>query len=263
MARAQQSLKFYQGWVQHTRTEPKHHEFRYAYFQIWLDVEQPQLIDNISRFWSSKKFNLVRFKRDNYLPDTKSIKDRVTELIEQKTGKHFTGKVYLLSSLSYWGYSYSPVSFYFCYDENHTLMYILSEIHNTPWGERFTYVHDVAHSLSTDNTSLATNKPGDKLSFEFQKQFHVSPFMPMEIEYDWHFRIKDEKILISMNLQQNAKSIFNATLNLTGQTLSKPLANSVPLRYSLMCFKVLTAIYWNALVLWIKRIPFHSHPERN
>jgi len=233
-------------------------------FQIWWDVERPELIDEISPFWSSKKANLVRVLRDKYLPNKTnnqhSIYQQACLKIKQQTGKKFNGKVYLLANLSYWGYCYNPVSFYCCYDEQGSLSFILSEIHNTPWGERFTYVHDVNQYLKSTDSSQTKNIDDDKLVFEFDKQFHVSPFMPMGLKYEWSFSITHEKVLISMNLKQQTHSIFNATLNLQGQKLDQSLANKIPFKYPFMCLKVITAIYWNALRLWLKKVPFHDHP---
>lgn len=255
-----QPLKLYQGWVQHTRSQPKEHKFRYQYFQIWLDVEQPHHVDRISRFWSTKAFNFVRFQRKKYQPNNHSIHTSVCNIIKEKTGHEFNGKVYLLGNLTHWGYCYNPVTFYFCYNQDQHLEYILSEIHNTPWGERFTYLHDIARQ--ENRSSHPSNQLDGNLLFKFDKQFHVSPFMPMGLEYQWNFKITDGKILISMNLLQNSKSIFNATMNLNEQPLTRKKANQIALYYPLTCLKVLVAIYWQALRLWLKRIPFFTHPNK-
>jgi len=248
-------LKIYKGWLSHQRTKPTLHSFRYKVFQIWLDTERPELIDQISIWWSTKKPNLVRFDRKKFMPGPCNLYAQVCEKIRHQTGNQFNGKVFLLANLSYWGYCINPVSFYCCYEDDE-LRYFLSEVHNTPWGERFTYVHDIP-----DTNPLEGNS-GTHIA-QFDKAFHVSPFMPMDLDYEWQYKIENQQILICMNLMHDGAQIFNATLNLQGSQLTRNQANWLPFKYPFMCIKVVGAIYWNALRLWLKRVPFFSHPDRS
>ncbi len=255
------ALRLYEGWLSHKRMSPVEHEFRYKVFQIWLDVKQPQLLDTLSRWWSSSPFNLVHFDRRNYLPSKQPLYDEVLSVIEQQTGKAFAGDVYMLSNLSYWGHCYNPVTFFACYD-NGVLQYFISEIHNTPWGERFCYVHDVSLGAPTNtqaDAQLDTNNKKTHVA-HFDKNFHVSPFMPMGLRYEWRYTLSEQRSVISMNLSQDDTHIFNATLNLKGHDLTTKTANRLPFKYPFMCAKVVLAIYWQALKLWIKRVPFYRHP---
>jgi len=154
--------RFYNGVVTHARSEPIEHRFGYKYFQIWLNIDKIDQTCKLSPFWSNNRWNLVSFKRQKYQPDNKSIRESVVQKILQKTGTHFEGDIYLLANLSYWGFCYNPVVFLFCYNKKGELCFILTEIHNTPWFERFTYVHPV------DDPSLNTHKGRATLTAELE-----------------------------------------------------------------------------------------------
>lgn len=246
-------LKLFEGWVSHQRSTPVEHNFRYKIFQVWIDVKKTSLLDDISRWWSSKGFNLVQFKRQNYLPGDQSLYQEVCATLKQHTGNDFNGDAFLLASLSYWGYCFNPIVFIACY-EGGQLRYLITEVHNTPWNERFVYVHD---TFATDSV---VDKSGYHIA-DFDKAFHVSPFMPMDLQYQWKYQINESSFYISMRLLQKGDSIFNAILNLKGKPLSRAKANLIPFKFPFMCTKVVAAIYWQALILWVKRVPIFPHPK--
>ena len=271
--------KLYEGTVTHERFLPKHHKLGYGFFQVYIDLDDIDSLASQSRWWSVEKFNLVSFRRKDYLPGDSDLKQAVINHIYSQTGKSFSGKVFLLTSLRYWGYCYNPVSFYFCYDDNNRLCFILDDINNTPWNERHCYVHDCELSeqsnsatipsqtddISNDIISELSSREKNKFSFHFDKAFHVSPFMPMNLYYEWHYTIKENHILIHMELFESRKPDkqlqFYANMNLKALPFNQRNAKFLPIKYPFLCGKVLLAIYWNALKLWIKKVPFYDHPN--
>ncbi|RIZ69783.1 MAG: DUF1365 domain-containing protein [Methylococcales bacterium] len=245
----------YEGWVRHRRYTPKSHAFNYPVFMTWLALDELDQVMALSQFWSLERFNLVSFYRNDYLGGNtgEDLSSSVINRIKEHNGDDFKGRICLLTHLRFLGFCFNPVSFYFCYPEgSESPRYILAEINNTPWNERYCYVLDVEEGASQKN----------HCTFDFKKAFHVSPFMPMEQQYHWQFSLQESNLTIHMQLQQDNDCCFDATLQLKAKAMTPAEMRNLPLRFPFLTLSVVIAIYWQALRLWLKGIPFYSHPEK-
>ena len=98
------------------------------------------------------------------------------------------------------------------------------------------------------------------MQFEMPKQFHVSPFMSVDQGYRWQFTVPGKKLAVHMENLQDSKRVFDATLNLKHRPIATGSLAFVLLRFPLSTVRVLVAIHWQALLLWLKRVPVHDHP---
>lgn len=244
----------YTGHLRHRRFTPVKNTFRYGLFLVYLDLSELEGVFRGRWFWSTDHFNLAYFSRRDHLGDTRvSLDTAVRDLVASRTGTRPEGPIRLMTHLRYFGYCFNPVSFYYCYDPGgQRVETIVAEINNMPWREQHCYV--LGESLNVGR--------GRWKRFEFEKDFHVSPFMDMNIHYDWRLQEPGETLNIHMNNFEGEKKIFDATLTLRRLDLSGKHLARVLVHYPFMTAKVVGAIHWQALRLWVKRAPFHPHPAK-
>jgi len=238
----------FKGKVRHRRFTPKLHQFSYRLFMFCFDTGAiSDSFKNIKQI-SIEAFNWFSFRRKNYLNHPEiPLDDYARQLVKSKFNIYPKGKVYLLTHLSCLGYCLNPISLYFIFDEvNQQLEYLILEVTNTPWGEKHNYVLQ------------STAKPKNEVyRLRFQKELHVSPFLTMNYDYQFNLKLNKQKISIHMENHINGKKDFDVTLMLKATSAYKRVFRNFPL----ITYKVAAAIYWQALTLWMKGIPFHAHPK--
>ncbi len=243
----------YEGEVWHRRHAPRTHAFRYRMAQLFLDLDELDDVFAGRWLWSVERRNLAAFHRADFLgPATMPLTEAVRELVLERTGVRPDGPIRLLAHLRYGGYSFNPVSFYYCYAAGGQLLtHVVAEITNTPWKERHAYV------LPVDRATLQ----GRALCWTFDKDFHVSPFMAMQRRYAWRFTEPGRDLHVHMDVLREEHREFDAHLHLQRRPLDGAALARVLWRYPLMTGQVIGAIHWQAFRLWLKRTPVYTHPH--
>lgn len=250
----------YQGWVRHRRFRPRKNAFLYSVFMMYLDIEEIDSVLAQSPFWSKSRWTPACFKREDFLGDpTVSLDTAIRSEVLKKTGQEHTGPIRVLANLRYFGYVINPITTYYCFNKQQQLQFIVAEVTNTPWGERVSYV---LHCDPKPESSRKSNKGSRFNEFTFNKDMHVSPFNPMSMQYHWRSNVPGKRLLIDLRCTQEQQNVMDATLALQHQPITRSALNRIIWCYPWMTLKVVGAIYWQALKLWIKRVPFYSHSAK-
>ena len=213
-------------------------------------AELPELFDKYL-FWSARRPALAWFRRSDYLGNPNvGLDEAVRTQVEQATGQRPDGPIRLLTHLRYGGYAFNPMSMYYCFDQTGTrVQSMVVDVSNTPWGERRAYTLNVKD-----------NHDDVGLHAQFEKTLHVSPFMTMDLTYQLSASIPDKQLSLKISTLRNNRDIFDATLTMTRRPITSKNLNLALLRYPVITARVVAAIYWHALRLWTKKVPFVPHP---
>jgi DUF1365 family protein len=258
----------YEGTVWHRRQRPVTHQFRYGLLMLYLDLDemadlaQQKLLATSSR-WApvslrAGDYSLRPFEADAVQePDPADIGSYLRSAVEQyivlATGKRPAGPIRLLCQPRYFGYFFSPLNLYYCFDAaGREVEWVVAEVNNIPWRERHWYL------LAPENSG------GGHSRFEHTKEFHVSPFMPLAQRYAWQLGLPAERLTVAIDSRDEATAssgrLFSAVMSLRRRELARGWQYGAVARRGFVSAQVVAAIYWQALLLWWKGCPVYAHP---
>jgi len=253
MTRATINSCLYKAKVMHHRLAPKTHLFYYNVFMFYLDLDEIDSLAKRLKFMSRNRVNLFNFRDKDHLqlprekPDnSKNIREHITDYLQSNGVNIGNGRIMVLTNLCTIGYQFNPVSFYFCYDEQDQPVCSVVEVCNT-------FREMKPYFLGTDT------KHAGQFKLNTTKYFYVSPFTDMDTNFDFDLHIPGEKLQVKIDdYDKQGKRFFISTLS--GDR--KPLTDANLLRYffsfPLITLQVIWLIHWQAVKLWLKKIPYHK-----
>lgn len=241
----------YECTVMHRRLHPKAHGFVYRMFLFHIDLDElPALIQRIP-FFSHNSPNIYNLDdRDYFQFHSRGLRENIHTFLQSEGFQERPAKIHLLTLPRLLGYTFNPISIFFCLDAASRPLVSVVQVGNT-FGELKPYL------VPVDST-------GQGFHLRTPKNYYVSPFSDLDLEFDFLFDLPGEALRVQIDDYSGGEKTLVSTLTghrreLTGSSLA-----ALSLKYPLITFKVILLIHWEALRLWMKKIPFRmkeSQPE--
>jgi DUF1365 family protein len=229
----------YTGTLMHARRAPARHVFRYPVSYWLFDLDELPELERHLRLFSVNRPNVVSLRDRDHFEGVAPLKQAVVDLV----GDRSIERVLMLTQPRVLGYVFNPVSFYWCYRADGSLVCMVAELNNT-FGERLPEV-----------------LRGPELRYEQRKRLHVSPFFGLDQSYEYAFSQPGEEVWARIHVRDDEGARpLTAVLHGRRRELTNRSLAALLLRYPLQPLQVTALIHWQALRLWRKRVPFHHKP---
>ena len=254
MSRVQQQLTsaVYPGILMHNRISPKKHQFSYRVASWVFDLDELSVISRQYRLFSRNRFNLIAFYDKDYGDGSgRPLKEQINELLRLNHIKD-AEQIRLFCYPRVLGYVFNPLSVYFCFRAE-KLIAVVYEVSNT-FGERHSYV---VEAEQVKNKRAIVRQIANK-------QLHVSPFFPMDCYYRFRTGIPAKNVVLSISLHdaglhKKKQKVFSAVFKGIRQPVNDKTIFRLAATLPLQTIKVIAAIHWEALRIWLKGIRLYRH----
>ena len=249
------------GQVRHVRLRPARHAFDYSAYFLMLPMRHLQALarshskndkSNQTELSINRSGLLSFFDTDHgdgRQPENGGALAWIEELLVSENIHDAKGEIWLQTFPRVLGYTFKPVSFWYCHRSDNTLAAILAEVHNT-FGERHCYL---------------LPEPKFGRMEHAHKIFHVSPFCDVKGEYEFRFMRTlqggAERVVARVDHGDDNGPLIQTSISGVLQPATRAEIRRTFWRYPLFTFAVMLRIHWHALLLWLKRVPFFSKPE--
>jgi DUF1365 family protein len=235
----------YECSVMHRRLKPKPHEFVYRIFLFWLDLDE---LDDVARripIFGANTPNLYSFRDgDHFALGFETARENAVEFLRRSGDTRTPAAVRVLTLPRVFGYTFNPISVFFFYDAAGVPYASVVEVENTFYERKPFHVPTV--------------EGGAGFHARATKHFYVSPFSDLDLAFDFRFDAPDERLRILIDDYRGDDCELVSVLSGSRVPLTTRSLAAFTLKYPLITLKIIGAIHWQAILLWLKRLPFHK-----
>ena len=242
------SSALYVGRVTHHRLRPRRHSLAYRTYWLLLDLDEIDRVSRRLRLFSRNRFNLFSFYDRDHGSGGASLRQEIERHLADAGIDLEGGPIRLLAMPRLLGYVLNPISVYFCHRRDGALAALIYQVHNT-FRERHSYL-------------IAVTKPASEpIKQTCAKRFHVSPFLGMDMRYDFNVTPPNERVAVTVRGSDAGGDIIVATLSGAHAPLTDRQLARLFVTYPFLTAKVTLGIHWEALRLWLKGLRVYAHPS--
>lgn len=238
------------GKVTHRRARPRRHALTYRVFWMLLDLDEIEALDARLRVFSRNRFNLLSFHDADHGWDGRgSLRQQIERRLVSAGIAPPAGPMRLLTMPRVLGYVFNPISIFFCHHADGRVGAIVYEVNNT-FGQRHFYIAPAGEDAAA----------GAVLRHGCRKEFYVSPFMGMDLSYDFTVRVPDDQVALGVNGSDADGLVIATAMSGVRRPMTDARLFGALVSHPLLTLKVIAGIHYEALKLWLKGVPLTRRP---